>query len=131
MNKKEKENLRKRKYRATIAGKLYLKRYRMSDSCKMVNKKFRDKVRKLMPWYNSFHHAKTRCENKKCSPYPRYGGRGIKFMLTIKEIKKLWIRDKAYLQNSPTIDRKNNDGNYEYSNCRFIERIENARKGAK
>lgn len=73
------------------------------------------------PWYSSLWGAKQRCTNKNNPGYKRYGGRGIKFLLTRKEIKSLWVKHKAKYMIKPTLDRIDNDGNYEYSNCRFIE----------
>ena len=70
---------------------------------------------------------KKRCKNKKHDSYPRYGGSGIKALITLNEIKQLWFRDKAYLLDKPSIDRIDNDGNYEYGNCRFIELSENSK----
>lgn len=64
----------------------------------------------------------------RCRSHPLYGGRGIKCLLTKDEIISLWIRDKAHLLKHPSIDRKDNDGNYEYGNCQFIEFGENTRK---
>ena len=87
--------------------------------------------RKKYPWVKPYRAALERCTNKNCHKYRRYGRRGIKFMLTMEEIKTLWFRDKAYTLEVPSIDRINNEGHYEYSNCRFIERHENSRKGAK
>ena len=83
------------------------------------------------PWLNNYQGAKKRCENIKSKKYPRYGGRGIKFLMTMEDFKTLWFRDKAHLLKKPSIDRKNNDGNYELSNCRFIELSENSRLGGK
>lgn len=80
------------------------------------------------PWMSSYRHAKERCNNPNCEKYPRYGGRGIKFLLTKEEVKKLWIRDKGWLLNRFSIDRKDNDGNYEYKNCQFIELVDNCKK---
>lgn len=92
-------------------------------------KKYRLNWYKLNPWYKSFDSAKQRCKNPNDKKYHRYGARGIKFLLTISEIKEIWFRDKAVEMKCPSIDRINNDGNYEYNNCQFIERADNARKG--
>jgi len=73
--------------------------------------------------------AQERCRSKKC-----YVEKGIKCFLTIEDVSNLWNRDKAYLLKAPSIDRKDPLGNYEMSNCRFIEMAENnsrAHKGKK
>jgi len=76
----------------------------------------------------SFYEARKRCTNVKRNSYKNYGGRGIKFLLIRKEVRALWFRDKAYLMKHPSIDRRDNDGDYIYSNCRFIEFSENVRR---
>jgi len=86
------------------------------------------KLKEKKPWIGSFNNAKQRCTNSKDKNYHRYGGRGIKFMLSKNEIKELWTRDNANKMKAPSIDRINNNGNYEYSNCKFIEMIENVLK---
>src|SRR3990167_8753692 len=82
---------------------------------------------KRYPWYWSFLSAKHRCENKKYKNYRTYGGRGIKFLMTHADFEFLWKRDIAELMDRTSIDRINNDGNYEVDNCRFIEMVENSR----
>jgi len=110
--------------------KQYLREYyqknkkHLSDLNKISMKKFME----LNPWMGSFYKINQRCNNKKCKDYYRYGGRGIKNYLTKEEIKFLWFRDKAYEMKQATIDRINNDGHYELSNCRFIENLVNAIK---
>lgn len=71
---------------------------------------------------------KRRCENPKCPRYKNYGGRGIKCLITKEEIKELWFRDKAFEMKKPSIDRKDNDGNYTFDNCQFLEYDVNSRK---
>jgi len=78
------------------------------------------------PWASSHEGARTRCTSLNCKDYKYYGARGIQFKLTMDEIKQLWFRDKAHDMKKPSIDRKDNDGNYEFNNCRFIEHAENA-----
>lgn len=72
-------------------------------------------------WMTSYRALRSRCKY-----HPRYAGRGIKALITKDEIKFLWDRDRADSMKSPTIDRIDNDGHYELSNCRFIERRDNA-----
>ncbi len=97
---------------------------------KILNKKkkqyIKNKAKK--PWINSYNGAKSRCNNKNNKDYKYYGGRGIKFIMTSEDFKFLWFRDKACNMKKPSIDRKDNDGNYELSNCKFIELSENSRK---
>ena len=69
-----------------------------------------------------------RCSNKNHCHYKNYGGRGIKNLLTRNEVAELLIRDKADKLKKKSIDRIDNDGHYEYSNCRFVELAENSRK---
>jgi hypothetical protein len=84
--------------------------------------------KQINPWLESFYKINQRCYNEKCKDYYRYGQRGIKNLLSIDEIKKLWFRDKAYWMKNPTIDRINNNGHYEYNNCQWIENEENIAK---
>jgi hypothetical protein len=77
--------------------------------------------RKEHPWYNHYSHTNQRCNNPNNIKFKNYGGRGIKFLMTVEDFKFLWFRDKAWLLNRPSIDREDNDGNYILDNCRFIE----------
>jgi len=79
-------------------------------------------------WTRHYVSAKQRCTNPKNASYKRYGKRGIKFLMTVDDFKFLWFRDKSYLMKRPSIDRIDNDGNYELSNCRFMEMSKNTRK---
>lgn len=87
-----------------------------------------DDQKKMDRLRNAMANAKNRCCNSRHHAYARYGGRGVQFTLTQKEIKELWNRDCAYNLSEPSIDRINNDGHYDFDNCRFIERYDNAIK---
>ena len=76
--------------------------------------------RKKNPWFAYYSSARYRCN----SPYGAYYGKR-KFLLTVEEIKKLWFRDKPWLLKQPSINRINNDGDYTFDNCNFIERFDN------
>lgn len=74
------------------------------------------------PWTRSYWQARRRC-----NPKGKYFGR-VKFLMSIEDFKYLWFRDKAYEMKQPTIDRIDNKGNYELSNCQYLENIDNIKK---
>ena len=98
--------------------------------CRVCSNIALKKYKTTYPWKRHFSRAKARCQNKNTTNYCRYGGRGIKFLMTKEDFKFLWFRDKAYNMKKPSTDRIDNDGNYELSNCRFIEQSENGKLGA-
>src|SRR3990167_2185008 len=67
-----------------------------------------------------------RCSNTRSISFYRYGGRGIRCFLTVDDLITLWERDCAEDMTRPSIDRIDNDGDYEFDNCRFIETAENS-----
>lgn len=79
---------------------------------------------------NIFYNIEKRCRlGSDKRHWHRYGGRGIKILITPYEIEALWIRDNADAMRQPSFDRKDNDGHYAFDNCRFIEHSENSRQG--
>ena len=84
------------------------------------------KARILRPWKLTLYKIRERCSNPNSANWKWYGKKGIKLKLSEKNVKFIWLRDKAYLMEKPTIDRKNSNGNYCLSNCRFIENRKNA-----
>ena len=66
-----------------------------------------------------------RCENPKRQQYSRYGGRGIKVCEEWHnyEIFRKWALENGY-RHPLKLDRIDNNGNYEPSNCRWISKKE-------
>lgn len=70
---------------------------------------------------NIFYGMHTRCYNPKHRSYHNYGGRGIKVCEEWHDISNFvkWCKNNGY-KKGLQIDRIDNDGNYEPSNCRFV-----------
>lgn len=76
--------------------------------------------------YACYYRMRHRCENKADGSYERYGGRGIKVCDEWKNdfpAFREWAINNGYSEEL-SIDRIDNDGNYEPSNCRWATVIE-------
>ena len=76
--------------------------------------------------YKAWYDIKSRTLNPKHKDYPNYGGRGITICDEWKDDFMsfyAWAILNGYEENKGlSIDRINNDGNYEPNNCRWVDR---------
>lgn len=105
-------------------------------SCGCISKEKRENAICYKRLYKIYLGMKRRCYNSKSVAYKNYGGRGIKicdeWLNDYKSFEK-WAYKNGYNEKAATfectIDRINNDGNYEPNNCRWVSmKIQNQNK---
>ena len=88
---------------------------KICDNIKAKNYRKNNKLKTILGWIN------TRCYNPNRSDYKYYGGKEIKNLLSLDDLKVLWERDNADLMIRPSIDRIDSNKSYCFDNCRFLE----------
>lgn len=84
------------------------------------------------PLFTVFSSMKSRCYNPNAPDYKNYGGRGIRICAEWLGSRAAFIEwgDNNGYRPGLQLDRTNNDGNYEPSNCRFVTPAVNSRNAS-
>ena len=79
--------------------------------------------------YNIWNNMKQRCCNPTASSYINYGGRGIRVCERWVSSYENFLADMGECPPTYEIDRIDNDGNYEPTNCRWVTKKQNNASG--
>jgi len=106
-----------------------------TKSCGCLNKEVHTKhghsiKGKRSKTYMSWASMLKRCNNPNHKDYKNYGGRGVKVCdrwLNKENGFENFLEDMGEMPGKHQIDRTDNDGNYEPTNCRWVTPKENCR----
>lgn len=123
-----------------VRGRALRTRKTLSCGC-LLSESSKERMTKLLTkhgmastkLYRVYSSMRERCEKPSCTEFHRYGGRGIAVCDEWRNDRNSffeWALNNGYKEGLQ-IDRENNDGNYEPSNCRWVLPIDNGRNTSK
>lgn len=100
-----------------VSSSALLTGHTVSCGCKKIKHGFSNKER----LYNIWKGMRQRCNNPNNPSYEHYGGRGISICDEWNDYANFrnWAYANCY-DDTLSIDRINNDGNYDPTNCRWV-----------
>ena len=112
----------------------YSVKHKLVISCGCIKKMVHPRVTHGLAHHRLYQTWKSmmqRCLNKKHPQYKDYGGRGIKVCNRWKDVRKFVEDVYPSFQEGKTLDRIDVNGNYEPSNCRWVDNFVQARNTRK
>jgi hypothetical protein len=99
-----------------------------ADEINKYSRAYRAKLNSEGPFF-TWSSMQSRCNNSYSTSYKYYGARGVKVCEEWCDYNnfKSWALENGW-QRGLSIDRINNDGNYEPSNCQWLTLSENTAK---
>jgi hypothetical protein len=82
---------------------------------------------KYSPEYSAWNHMIQRCTNRDCKAWGAYGGRGISVCEQWRTFENFLADVGGRPSRAYSLDRINNDGNYEPGNVRWALKLTQAR----